>query len=38
MCSSDPPRGERFITFREDHFAEKTSLSKPIDYGDSAIT
>src|SRR4051794_38882037 len=27
MRSSDPPRGERFTTFRGDHFAEKTSLA-----------
>ncbi|MEU1538349.1 hypothetical protein ABZ461_09525, partial [Actinacidiphila glaucinigra] len=31
MTSSDPPRGEQFTTFREDHFAEKTSVSAAAD-------
>ncbi|MFE0633320.1 ATP-binding protein [Streptomyces sp. NPDC058864] len=26
VTSSDPPRGEQFTTFHEDHFTEKTSL------------
>ncbi|MER6532039.1 hypothetical protein, partial [Streptomyces sp. NPDC001508] len=30
--SSDPPRDERFTTFREDHFAEKTSLASPAEF------